>query len=51
MVRKGQTKGDQFAVKEFRKPSAKESEAEYVRKVNEIQHCKVVEPSEHRQDS
>jgi protein-serine/threonine kinase len=33
MVRKGQTKGDQFAVKEFRKRSAKESEAEYVRKV------------------
>jgi serine/threonine protein kinase len=33
MVRKGQPKGDQFAVKEFRKRSAKESEAEYVRKV------------------
>ena len=33
MVRKGQTKADQYAVKEFRKRSAKESEAEYVRKV------------------
>ena len=33
MVRKGQPKGEQYAVKEFRKRSANESEAEYVRKV------------------
>jgi protein-serine/threonine kinase len=33
MVRKGQPKGGQYAVKEFRKKSAKESEVEYVRKV------------------
>ena len=33
MVRRGQAKGDQYAVKEFRKRSANESEAEYIRKV------------------
>ena len=33
MVRKGDPKGPQYAVKEFRKRSVKEDEAEYVRKV------------------